>query len=96
MQSPVHPHIEAFYKAFPIFKNLNVDINECVYTHQTYRIEETVKQAEDLIFRLQLSLEVKFCKVTHTIRVLVIPEIDRKINFWGNVSERLTELQKQL
>jgi hypothetical protein len=91
-----HKHIEAFYKAFSIFRNMTVYENEIVYTHQRYRIEESAKQAKDIIFKNQLSLEVHYDTRYHSITIKLISELDRLDNSFGTASERLTELQKQL
>lgn len=96
MITEVNSDIQAFYKAFSVFRNMHVSNNAIIYHGQNYRIEESVKQAKEIILKNKLSLEVSYNKVVHIITVEVISEIDRKINFWGNVQEELTNLQKQL
>lgn len=96
MNSPVNPHIEIFRKAFPITYGIFVTENAVTYRHQTYRIEETVQQAKDLILKHHLSLDVTYNKFLHTITVNVIGELDRLDNAWGAIIEKLGKLQDQL
>lgn len=96
MNSPVHPDIETFYKAFSIFTNVMVNEKSIGYSCQTYRIEDTVQQAKDLILTNHLSLDVTYNKVFHTITIHVIGELDRLENAWSGIIEKLGKLQDQL
>lgn len=72
MESKVNPAIETFYKAFPIFNNRTVYIDMVVYSKQTYRTEDTLIQAQELIKKLELPLVAIYNAVSHTLSVKLV------------------------
>lgn len=92
----VNSNISAFQKAFPVFVNIHVTETSICYKRQTYKFEQTVQQAKDLILKNGLSLEVKSNQFLQTIEVNVINELDRLDNAFGSLSEKLATLSKQI
>lgn len=71
-KAPVtHPDIETFYKAFSVFRSVNNYGEALVYTNQTYRIEDSFKEAQKIIADRDLNLEVSYSSFFKTITVKV-------------------------
>lgn len=72
MESPVNPHIEAFYKAFSIFNNLTVYIDNVEYRKINYHPLETLEEAKALIKKMDLPLMAIYNDVFKSLSIQVI------------------------
>lgn len=72
MESPVNPHIEAFYKAFSIFTHMTVYIDHVEYPKLTYRPSETLQEAKELIKKLDLPLTAVYNPIFTTLSINLI------------------------